>query len=176
MIINPQRAIDEGWITFPEEPLNDKQLQPNGIDIRLKIAWKIPIHKPFKLLNHKTCHLNKYRCEQSLYEDHPTMLFERGLAYSVESFEFVKIPNNIVGMVYGRSSLNRNGVFCRASVYDSGFEDFIGFTMYPFVPFEAHYGIRVAQIVFMEAESAHLYHGQYALKESRRRDGENDKT
>jgi deoxycytidine triphosphate deaminase len=174
MIINPQTAIDEGWITFPEEPLNDKQLQPNGIDIRVKIAWKIPIHKPFRLFNHKTFHLDKYRCEQSLYEDHPTFLFERGFAYSVETFEFVKVPSNVAALVYGRSSLNRNGIFCRATLYDSGFTDFVGFTMYPFVPFEVHFGARVAQIIFIEADSCHLYQGQYLLNEAERRNGDTE--
>ncbi len=175
MIIIPQTAIDKGWITFPEEPLNPKQVQPNGIDLRLKVAFKIPIHTPFKLYNHATKHLNKYRSEGSIHEDHPVVLFERMTAYNVETFEYVEIPENVVALIYGRSSLNRNGILCRASVYDSGFKDFVGFTLYPFVHFEAHWGVRLAQIVFYEADSCHLYHGQYQqAEEIRRRDDEKE--
>jgi deoxycytidine triphosphate deaminase len=163
MVINPQKAIDEGWITFPEEPLNREQLQPNGIDLRLKVAWKIPIHKPFKIYNDKTVHLDRYRAEGSIHNDHPSILFQRCMAYNVETFEFIDIPENVTALIFGRSSLNRNGILCRASVYDSGFTNFAGFTIYPFVPFEAHFGVRLAQIVFMESDSCHLYEGQYQL-------------
>jgi len=169
MIINPQVAIDEGWITFPEEPINDQQLQPNGIDLRLKIAWKVPIHTPFKLYKDRTCHLNRYRAEGSLHKDIPVIIMERMMCYNVESFEFVSIPENVAAYVIGRSSLNRNGVFCRSTLYDSGFKDYVGAAVYPFVPCHLHYGARFAQIIFMEAQSAKMYDGQYQLHESNRR-------
>jgi deoxycytidine triphosphate deaminase len=144
--------------------MTPEQLQPNGIDLRLKKGIKLPIHKAFKLLHDDTQHLDWYIPEGSYCKECFSVLFERGKPYLIETFEYVKIPPNVVAIVYGRSSLNRNGILARSSLYDSGFEDYVGFTLYPWVPFEAHIGVRIAQIVFYSAESRGLYAGQYGIE------------
>lgn len=159
MIINPATAIANKWISFPKRQMDGNQLQQNGIDVRLDCAYKIPVHKPFKLLVDRALHLDRYRPEESLCEGRTTIVMERGIPYNVDCFEYVKVPRNVVAEVIIRSTLNMNGVWGRSTLYDSGFENFVGLMLYPWVPFEVHRGARIAQIIFKTAESNSLYNG-----------------
>lgn len=161
MILNPKTAIKKGWITFPDKPMENNQLQPNGIDLRIRKAIKLPIHKPLKLFKDKTIPVDWYVPEGSYHGEGETVIFDRGMPYLVETFEYVKIPRGVVAYIYGRSTLNRNGVFARSSLYDSGFEDYAGFSVFPFVPVEIEIGVRLAQIVFFEGKESRTYKGQY---------------
>lgn len=161
MIINPQTAVEKGWITSPYLPLEDEQMQPNGVDVRLKCVSKFHmadgLTPPMEMKVGYVAHLPKYECSTirgsyRLYKLKP---------YDFTCYEYVKIPEGVVAFVYGRSSLNRNGILARAGVYDSGFANWVGFTVYPFSDFRVEPKSRVAQILFMEAETAHLYQGQY---------------
>lgn len=159
MIINPRLALDNGWITFPNRPMESNQLQQNGIDVRIDCAYKIPIHKTFMLLVDDAHHLDRYTPKKSSCKGRQTILMERGIPYNADCFEYVSVPKDVVARVYIRSTLNMNGVWGQSTLYDSGFENFVGLMLYPWVPFEVHVGARIAQIVFMKAESNSLYRG-----------------
>ena len=149
MITNPITVLDNKWVTFPGVRMDPKQLQPNGIDVRLKSAQRICGHRLY-LSQNETTHCDK---TDVIADDDGNLDFE--------TLEYAKIPENSVAMVYGRSTLNRNGILIRSSLYDSGFENYIGFTMYAFSGLRTQVGVRLAQIVFYPAEYSRLYNGQY---------------
>jgi len=160
VIINPKIAIKEEWIRFPSEPMMESQLQPNGIDIRIREAHLLSGDViPFQLYHNATIHVNRRQLE--LEGGNSYFTFEKGNSYNIECFEMAHIPKNVVALIYGRSSLNRNGLLARASLYDSGYNNYVGFTLYAFNRGHIEYASRVAQIVFMEAGSSSLYNGQY---------------
>jgi deoxycytidine triphosphate deaminase len=168
MILNPKLMLSSGVLTSPNLEVNlDQQLQPNGIDLRVDVIKKVPCNKmsPFMLYKDgKKVAPTHGACEGTLMNSNDAFVLEKGYAYSAECFEMVKIPHGVMGMVYGRSTLMRNGVFCRASVYDSGYHDHVGMMVYPFVDFWVERGTRIAQIIFHSANTAHLYNGQYGVK------------
>lgn len=161
MILDPRIAIKQEWISFPSESMNGNQLQPNGIDIRIREANLLCSEViPFQLYKDAIIHVNKKELDLT---ENRYYSFEKGNAYNVECMEMAHIPQNVVALIFGRSTLNRNGLLARASLYDSGFNNHIGFTLYAFNTAHIEFGSRVAQIVFMEAGSSKLYDGQYNL-------------
>lgn len=164
MIINPQTALDEKWITFPIEPLHKDQLQPNGIDLRIRFAVKLDVKSTLTLFHSGKDPVTQLSPKTTFEGGGETVIFERLVPYRVETFEFVKIPKDIIAVIYGRSTLNRNGIIARSALYDSGFENYVGFAVYPFVNFAAEIGVRMAQIVFYSADTCFLYDGQYGMK------------
>ena len=162
MIRNPAHALNNGWVTSPDLPINeDEQLQQNGIDLRVKTVYKLPIHKPFRYLRSGKQALDLWQCEGGYREGETTFLFDRAIPYQVECYEYIRVPRGMCAMVFSRSTFNRNGIIIRSCLFDAGFKNFAAFAVYPFVPMEIHQGIRIAQIVFMDADSHQVYNGQY---------------
>jgi deoxycytidine triphosphate deaminase len=65
-------------------------------------------------------------------------------------------------IIYNRSSLGRNGVVIRSSIYDPGFDTpSMEAVMYVYTPIVIEQHARVAQIVIHRNEEANLYDGQY---------------
>jgi len=168
MILNPYNAIKDGWITFPELPFNERQLQPNGIDLRIKSAVMISPDQTLVMSEGNKSKVAKVsvsigRTGPDWY-GHEWIQMKRNLTYEVETFEFVTVPENVCAMVVGRSTLNRNGIIARSAHYDTGFKNFVGLVIYPTIDFHVMVGTRIAQIIFMKADSANMYDGQYQSK------------
>lgn len=158
MLINPLTAITEEWIQFLHERMEEGQLQPNGIDLRVREVFHINSLLPFELCVEETKHCPRTKLA------HDSQLFfhlRKGNAYGIETYEYITMPKDVAALIYGRSSLNRNGLLARASLYDSGFQNYAGFTLYAFNDAKIQLKSRVAQMVFMTADSAQLYKGQY---------------
>ena len=51
MIINPQTAIDNGWVSGIRNP--EVQVQPNAIDYTLDKAFKVNVNQPFFITDAK---------------------------------------------------------------------------------------------------------------------------
>jgi deoxycytidine triphosphate deaminase len=143
--------------------MDKEQLQPSGIDVRLQEAHRIQQDSFLWLAKDSTKHAT--REEQFIIPNQKDgksfYKFHRGVPYSIKSYEFVKVPPNVIAIVYGRSTLNRNGILCRSSIYEPGYHDFVEFTLYPFINFQAERSVRIAQIIFYPADSCFLYNGQY---------------
>lgn len=162
MVINPQYIIDEKILSSFHEwyPLSEEQIQANGIDVRIKSVQQLGGDFTLSRYPFKKYDFNFEKTELFI-DDDGFFKFECAVPYSIECFESVKIPKNVAAMVYGRSSLNRRGIFIRSSFYDSGFSNTIGFTLYPWIDCKIQIQARVAQIVFFRADSKDLYNGQY---------------
>ena len=66
-----------------------------------------------------------------------------------------------------RSTLNRNGIFITSGLYDSGFENYIGGVMHVRCgPARIERGTRIAQFIYVEAETASMYEGQYNVQQA----------
>jgi deoxycytidine triphosphate deaminase len=171
MFISPQYAIENQWIRHPEcKTLDDWErhqfISPNAIDFTLD--------KVFTLNTDDT----PYVCEtvkkmRSLYELDPInnsierrWKLEGGRVYDGMSNMYVEVPENVVAILYTRSSFTRNGVFLTSGIYDSGFKGAVGFTIFTVGgPIEIGEGVRIGQIAFVEASSAKMYAGGWNHKE-----------
>lgn len=154
MFINPQTAIEKGWIKGIHD--TDKQVQPNAIDFTLDQLKRVNEYMVAKLSESgKTM---RTLIDADVYDEGWNL--ERGTVYDGTSDMYVELPDGVAAILFTRSTLARNGVFIVSGLYDSGYKGHIGFTIYPIggrtmiAP-----GTRVGQIAFISADSAGLYAG-----------------
>lgn len=162
MILSPKFILKEG-ILGPASgfPLLEKQIQTNGIDVRIRTVVSLGGDVDFREKEIDETHFSKTKL---FSDDGGFYNLKKGTPYSVDCFETVNIPENIAAIVYGRSTFNRRGIFIRSSLYDSGFCNVVGCTVYPWVDCRIEVQSRIAQIVFFDANSSKLYSGQYQGK------------
>jgi len=161
MIVNPKIVLESGYVTKFDGCLDiniEEQCQQVGIDVRVDLIARVagpvqmsdaddekirPTYFPLVLDKFGFFHL------------------QANYAYVVDTMEYIQVPNNMTAFLIHRSSYNRSGILCVSAVFDPGFRGRIGCTMYPSVDVSIKWGSRLGQIVFMEADAASLYVGQY---------------
>jgi len=159
-LINPYTLFKRGYI-IKGRPQN---LTPNGYDLRVKGVYEITtdldsiliaddknikkraygILRPRRLNNHKLYYFLK-----------------KFVPYEIRTIESVYIPKDMVGLIFSRSSFNRAGIIIRGTLFDSGFRGTPSLTIYPFLNMYLAKESRVAQIIFVKAESYRIYKGKY---------------
>lgn len=141
-----------------------ESIQPNAVDITLDQVFRlldveVKISKDSaSMRDRKLMHPShsRYGTEVATYYQ-----FKPG-QYQFESNIGCQLPAGVVGWVVARSTLNRNGIFIISGLFDSGYSSkTIGATMYVSCDTEIEAGARVAQFVTMNAETSHLYSGQW---------------
>lgn len=166
MIISPNTAISEGWITWNDSIGNiEKYIQPNAIDFDVSRIFELddssiaylseeskiirsskeisPIEKPH--YNEKVWHLYHNKC------------------YDFTSNFHVKLPAGVAAILIVRSTLNRSGIFLTSGLYDSGYNGSVAGML------RIHGGdlflapnTRIGQIKFIRSEdSGIMYTGGY---------------
>ena len=146
------KYLDEGKITI--EPLEDpsRQIQPSSVDLRIGNEFK-----GFRIIR-KPCidPLDKSDLESYMESFH----LEQGEAFIIHPGEFalattyeaVKLPDDLVARVEGRSSMGRLGITMHvtAGYIDPGFEGKITLEISNIgkMPVTLYTGQRVCQIVF----------------------------
>ena len=143
--------LKEGKIGF--EPLQDeKQIQPSSIDMRLGDEFKVfkVIRKPFI----------DPEDEEEIASYMESIIVPEGEAFIIHpnefalatTLEYVKVPDDLVARVEGRSSMGRLGVTMHvtAGFIDPGFEGKITLEISNIgaMPVALYPGQRVCQIVF----------------------------
>lgn len=114
MILPKQHLV---FSKIMEEMIGDGQYQPAGIDVTLKEIYE------FK----EAGKIDFDNSERKISEVNP-LTFENDEvtlkpgAYKVIFNEYVKIPKNLVGFCFPRSSLLRCGVTLECAVWDPGYE------------------------------------------------------
>lgn len=173
MIINPNKLVESNNIT------GTFSVQPNAIDFSLdqlfhkeptftylsndKSVVKHKNHTPVELTDAYTARLLNSAQIESLEPDQVTgWLLQPNMIYDGLSSVYVKVPEGMCALIVGRSTLNRNAVLLTSGLYDSGFEGNIGFALHnrlgtTFI----EKGTMVGQIIFFDAETAHMYKGHY---------------
>lgn len=159
MFENPNYYIKTNCIRS-NLPITDNQIQPNGIDLRVRSVSKVLDGGNTFVL---TASDEKIHVPKDVMKEDDLSYIEgrSGSAYIIDFEEYVEVPRGTVAFIYGRSSLNRNGLLIRSSVFDSGFKGQIGAVMYAFSSFRIQRGARLAQIVFARCDTASLYNGSY---------------
>lgn len=151
-----KRLLERGELVI--EPLDPKtQIQPSSVDLRLGNLFRVfkPSEKAFiDPLNDKD--LQRYTELIEVEEGKPFILhpFEFVLATTIER---VKLPDNLVGRLEGRSSLGRIAVVIHATAgfVDSCFDGHLTLEMSNVgkLPVALYPGQRVCQIVFEKLSS-----------------------
>ena len=138
--------------------LTKECIQPNAVDLKLDRIWKIESDEFYiseKEKKHRTLTEIKWDLTNQFQLQSDT-------SYQFETDHFVKIPEGRAGWLIARSTLNRNGIFITSGLYDSGFENYIGGVMHVRCgPARIERGTRIAQFIYVEAETASMYEGQY---------------
>lgn len=160
--VDIKKYLDEGRIVI--DPIeDDKQIQPSSVDLRLgdefkgfKIVTK-PFIDPFDKID-----LESYMDLLTVEEGEP-FIIHPGEFTLATTYEYVKIPDDIVARVEGRSSMGRLGITMHvtAGYIDPGFEGKITLEISNIgkMPVALYPGQRVCQIVFetMTSPSAKPY-------------------
>lgn len=184
MFINPKTAIEKGWIMFPEgmsEEMKQKCLQPNAVDItadhvhvftqntlRSYENGDVSIEDLNRMtLSESTKIMRKQEPLQPIASPEtnyvPFWHIEGNSCVDVMTNFHVTVPAGAVAMLIARSTLARNGLFISSGLYDSGFDNYVGFMLHNRGPraFIAP-GTRIGQLYFVAAEvSGMMYQGQY---------------
>lgn len=129
--INPKVAIEKGYFIPGQNFKPDDQIQQIGIDVTLKL-------------------------------DKTVRLFPKSYL-NLDINEGVNLPNNVYADMKQRSSFSRKGVFTTNGFYDPGFHGVCGLSIYNLSDdvIELEPNVRVAQMVFFEADAASSYDGHY---------------
>jgi dCTP deaminase len=141
------------------EPLEDYQIQPASIDLRLGEHFlkvdensvdSITLDRPVPYLEIKKAEI--------VIPPHTFLL--------AVTREFIRLPANITAFVEGRSSIGRIGLFIQnAGWVDPGFEGTITLELYNAnrLPIRLASGRRICQIVFarMDGPASRPYAGKY---------------
>ena len=157
MIIGPK--ISKRFVNV----MDDKQLQQCGIDLRVGEIYKLSGRGVLDYTNEKR-ELPKYQRIFSSEEDMKISL-DRGV-YLVKIADKLKIPKDIAGFAYPRSSLLRMGCTLHTAVHDPGYEGHPIYLMEVLNPITIYKYARIAQIVYIKcSDTIGTYCGVYQEKE-----------
>ncbi len=161
--INPKIVLENGWI---EGEITNDQIQPNGIDVRLKEVREvltldeayllederqILYRKPLELVNK----IIKGK-ERQVYELVSPKYYELMIA------ERIRVPENVGVHIYLRSSVVRSGCVKSVGFFDSGFEGHSSTYAHQVIgKFNIEPNVRFAQALFVEAPCVKCYSGVY---------------
>lgn len=139
--------------------IDDKCIQPNAVDIRIK---------GIKQINNDIFIINE---DQKVHRTHKEVeVNSKGeWLLPVGTYDFttehdVTIAEGEAGLLVSRSTLNRNGVYITSGLYDSGFSGNLGGVLHVTCGLcIIKPGTRIGQFMLYKAESTHLYDGDYGL-------------
>ena len=149
--------IEKGKLVI--EPLDELQIQPASIDLRLGTHY-------LKVAEHRSATLdlvNKPEYEEIITEE---VVIPPHAFLLATTREYVKLPDDLTAFVEGRSSIGRLGLFIQNSGWvDPGFEGEITIELYNAnsLPIKLKAGVRICQLVFaqLDQKAANPYHGKY---------------
>lgn len=171
MFLNPQQAIQEKWIRFPDWATPEfitKCIQPNAIDFTLDRVFSIEHGNTFAVSeNAKRMRGGTERKPvtglppgEGSNELYWTM--DYGMYDCLSDF-YVELPTGVAAMLVPRSTLVRNGLFWFSGLFDSGFKGHIGGVLHNRsgrAVIAEH--TRVGQIIFVGSDSSTLYTGGWS--------------
>ena len=143
-------------------PLEDRQIQPASVDIRLGSTFSIVEDSSSGIItldreiSYRTLHAEEY-------------LLLPGQFVLATTMEYVELPDDLTAFVEGRSSLGRLGLFIQnAGWVDPGFHGEITLELYNAnrCAIKLQTGRRIGQLVFAQMDTAaeHPYAGKYQRK------------
>jgi dCTP deaminase len=156
MILSDQQILvmlKDGALVI--DPLDDPevQIQPASVDLRLANHFMVMRHSSIPFIDPLEDVPAHYMDERRIFQgDQETFIIHPGEFVLAATIERVKLPDNLVGRVDGRSSLGRLGLqmHSTAGFIDPGFEGNITLELSNVgrLPVKLHPGMRVCQISF----------------------------
>lgn len=152
-----QKMLKENTLVI--SPLNENQIQPASVDIRLGNTFSIVEDSSTGIISLE----NEIRYK-TIETD--TYLLLPGQFVLATTMEYFELPDNLTAFVEGRSSLGRMGLFIQnAGWVDPGFKGEITLELYNAnrCAIELKSGRRVGQLVFalMDDHAINPYNGKY---------------
>ncbi|WP_423792523.1 deoxyuridine 5'-triphosphate nucleotidohydrolase [Methanocaldococcus indicus] len=141
--------------------LDNKQVQQCGVDLRVWKIFEIEDGGEIDFTNEKRKLPNYKEIFNSEKDDY--ILLKRG-EYLVKVYDYLKIPQNVAGFVYPRSSLLRMGATIYSAVHDPGYEGYPEYLLKVYRDIKIHKFARICQIVFVRCEKSNIYNGIYKGK------------
>ena len=139
--------------------LPDDNMQPNAVDLCIDRVWEIG-NDEFYIGIEKKQH--RKNTKEIFPDSTGEWLLEEGKKYQFDTSHFVNIPEGFAGWLIPRSTLNRNGITITSGLYDSGFQNYVGGVMHVGSGnARVQKGARVAQFIYIEAETEGMYDGDY---------------
>lgn len=134
-------------------------VQPNAVDLRLGKVFKINTDV-FEISNdHK-----KHRGSEEVIPDAEGYFTLLPGSYEIVMENIIHVGENEAGWVITRSTLNRNGCFITSGLYDSGYHGVMAGVLHVTIgPARIKQGTRVGQYLSFDAETLHLYNGDYGI-------------
>lgn len=152
MIINPKYICEKNILTNTSEEC----IQQNGIDLRIMTIEKLHLNWDNECTLERRSHTG--RAPFLPWNTKPLLL--PGI-YDITFMEAIEIPNGMCAQIITRSTINRGGNFITAGLYDAGYKWVLGCMLHVHVPLRLEYWVRLAQIIFHEAQEWGLYEGIY---------------
>lgn len=151
------KMMEEG--TLKISPIEEGQVQPASVDIRLGNTFSIVEDSPSSIITLE----NEIKYKTITTDTYILLPNQFVLATTMEYFD---LPNDLTAFVEGRSSLGRMGLFIQnAGWVDPGFKGEITLELYNAnrCAIELKAGRRVGQLVFakMDSEALNPYNGKY---------------
>lgn len=152
-----KKLIDAGELVV--EPLTPESIQPASIDCRLGDHFLVvEPHNSSVISMSEEIKYREVVADKITIAPHSFLL--------ATTMEYVKLPDNMVSFVEGRSSIGRMGLFIQnAGWVDPGFEGCITLELYNAnsLPIELEAGRRICQLVFglMDDPALKPYRGKY---------------
>ena len=138
--------------------IDNDMIQPNTIDLRVQSVMRIGSGE-FSIDEDSKAHRKQVEVPK---DKDGYWELEKGGCYAIDSNQYIEMGEGEIGIVLGRSTFNRIGVFIVSSVYDSGFRDYIGATLYNIGGLtRIRYGTRFAHLILAKAETLSMYTGDY---------------
>jgi dCTP deaminase len=149
--------IDKGAITF-KPALDSFQLQAHSVDLRLGFTFLVPKAWHVTKTGREALHMDYYASERPEYFD--VVELEQGQYFDllpgehilVSSLEAIKVPDDLMAVMYPRSSTNRKGISVdQTGIIDSGYEGQLVIPIRNNTQFQSvrlYPGERFCQIVF----------------------------
>jgi len=143
--------------------VQNEDVQPNAVDLRLGKVFKINDENIFEISNeHK-----KHRGGRELIADKDGYFYLEIGHYEVVMENIIKGGENEAGWVITRSTLNRNGLYLTSGLYDSGYHGTMAGVLHVTVgPAKIKQGTRIGQYLSFNAEMMHEYNGSYGFDKS----------
>lgn len=139
--------------------IQDEDIQPNAVDLRLDKVYKI-LPNIFEISNdHK-----KHRGSEELFPDEDGYFTLLPGSYEIVMENIIHVGQGEAGWVITRSTLNRNGCFITSGLYDSGYHGIMAGVLHVTVDTaRIKKGTRVGQYLSFDAESLSMYDGDYGI-------------
>ncbi len=144
------------------ENVEDIQIQQCGIDLRIGKIYEI-IGEGSIDYDNKNRTLPDYKEIFDSEKDEKIRL-NRGI-YIISTYEKIKIPENMAGFVYPRSSILRMGCTIYSAVHDPGYEGHPQYLLNVLNPITIYSYARFGQIIYVKCSDVNgLYCGIYNEK------------